>query len=274
MSASDWRKLWILGHPFARRQWLQFQVLDPETGKWTSGWVFTEWAEGAERNGVAVLPAEPPGNVDPLVVGRWFYWDYCKRKQNGRTNEFQPGDMILFASYRERLGGLIVDTVFVVGEAKPWPGDTRSIPAWPDLDICARRVHFHDEAHRVQHREVHEPVRGTPVRSYRARAFEEDETLYSWVPFSLGRREEPFAVRSGSRAHSLLSGVYPGDLRDQIQGQFAIIDVPATLVSKLHVALREEAGEQGLGIGAGVELIPGGEVAGGRSDLDCAGRPL
>lgn len=256
------QKLWILGHPFDWRRWLRFNVLDSSTGRWSPGLVLAEWPDGADLNGVAALPAQAPGNIDPLVVGKGMYWDYCKRKRNFSTNEFQPGDTIFFASYRGRLGGLLIDTIFVVGEARPWPSDTKAIPDWPDLDPCALRVHFQDRAHRTQHREVHKQVKGHPAFSYRGRSFGEDKDLFSWVPYAAGEKAVPFVVRAGTRPHALLSEIYPGSFLDKIKGQFSIAEVTPRRAGELHDALRKEAAEQRFRIGVRVELLSSAQTRG------------
>lgn len=262
------KQLWILTHSLSGRNWQRFQVHD-EHAQVHDAWVLAEWHGDPSDDGVARLPDHAVSNTDPLVVGRHFFWDYCRRGQGAgkpiksTMNSFAPGDTILFGSHNKALGGLVVDTVFVVGETRPWPTSSDEIPAWSDLDDVALQTHFQRIAHRHDHPEVHVLVRCQPVQSYRSRrradagsGVGEPGDGYSWVPFATSRRDTPFVLRPDSRAHGLITSVFPErPLASYASGSFPVTTVADDVAADLHGTLRDEARSQGFGIGVEVQLI-------------------
>src|SRR6185295_14272170 len=174
--------LWAVGH--GRRDWLSVEIRDLESGAWREGVIQGEWS-GTLEGEIPVLPAEDaPGNTDPLVIGKFMYYDYCKKGRIANTLEI--GDTVLFGYMR--WGEILIDTVLVVGDRKAWPTAEPERPAWPDLDEVAKRVHFQSAAHQIQHPEVHEV---SPSFSFRGKPFSKADESYSWVPYRT-TRGEPF----------------------------------------------------------------------------------
>lgn len=189
-----------------------------------------------------------------------MFWDYCRRENRHETNEFEPGDTVLFASYRD---SLYIDTIFVVGEWRAWPEHQDQIPNWPDLDDVALRMHFQARAHRDEHGEVHRAIKGRSVRSYRGRSHDEDDSIFSWAPYlPVSQTRSAIAGRpfcldpNDASAGTHLAALFcsSGSFLSGCKGSFPILTIATSHVRELHEALRSDARQQGYLIGTGFEF--------------------
>lgn len=262
-------KLWIVNHPYPYRRWLKVEARVLGKQGWHEGFIWSEWF-GTHDDGEFHVPRVPrtqltEANIDPLVIGRHMYFDYCRKGGNGKNerqrNELVRGDLILFGCVNQ--GDLIIDTVFVVGDTRQW--EPRDAPAWSDLDLLAQRVHFHPAAHEQQHPEVH-ATNAVSARSYRGERA--DPNLFCWVPF---RAEPPTASRPlilprTSSAYRLLSNAYAGlVLEDAMMGSFGVVNLSNG--AALFDAIRDEACSQGFDVAVEMRL-PGELEEAAPAELD------
>jgi len=250
-------KLWVVNHPYRYRRWLKIEARLPGKDDWQEGFIWSEWF-GEHDAGDFHVPRVPnvplvSGNVDPLVIGRHMYFDYCRKGGNGKNerqrNELSRADLILFGCVNQ--GDLIIDTIFVVGETKQW--SAHGIPGWSDLDTLAKRVHFHEAAHADQHPEVHS-TNAVVARSYRGES--EDSSFFSWVPFrsETPTTTRPLILRKGLNAYRLLAEAYEGlVLEDAMKGSFSVVDLGDR--GALFSAIRDEARSQGFDTALGTRLL-------------------
>ena len=257
------RRLWVVNHPYQYRKFLDVNVY-PKGGPITRGLIWSEWPEQPQGSGV-LTPTLPdrfdqPSNVDPLVIGPYMYFDYCRkgsRTANRRkANELEANDMVLFGCVNA--GEVLIDTVFVIGEYRTWPLDSKLVPDWPNVDDVAQKMHFHDYA-RQQHSEVYNP-RVVRARSYRGLRYVNDtETpLYAWVPYFKESTPplRPFTLNEASSPYQQLKTLYhPKGLEDMFKGSFAVIDVSNNELRTLFDALVLEAAAQCGGIAVQVDLV-------------------
>lgn len=247
-------KLWVVNHPYRYRRWLKVEARLLEHEGWHEGFIWSEWF-GEHDDGAFHVPRVPANdligaNVDPLVIGPHMYFDYCRkststRKNNRERNELKEDDLILFGC--SKLGNVIIDTIFVVGETKQW--GPRGIPKWNGIDALAETVHFQRNAHEIQHPEVHLPeqvsarsYRGKPLgnsdlfsradkawrESFRGK-FNLQGVLFSWVPFLRETPSEttvPFVLPENSSAYWELQRAYERSLylRDGMRGSFPVVE--------------------------------------------------
>lgn len=254
--------LWIVNHPYRYRNWRKFEAKVLENFDWNQGHIWAEWVDNAQ--GVAALPIKPPAhwNVDPLIVGKKMYFDYCRKSTGARNdiarNSLDVGDLILFGSVWK--DAIIIDTVFPIGEHQQWP--LVGVPPWNDIEEVASRVHFHNAAHERQHPEVHQS-KMVRARSYRARNYEinPDAPMFAWVPFTaqVTHETQPFQLAPEGRAYAILRGIYD-DRRDKVlqrkmKGSFSVRQLSFDKGKSLFDALRQEATEQGFHIAVAVRLL-------------------
>lgn len=254
-------RIWVVSHPYRERAWLRVGARVLGQREMQEGFVWAEWRD--RRGQIPLLP--PPGstsdNVDPLVVGRHMYFDYCKKRRSRdgvagnarRANSLSRGDLVLFGCAPH--GRMIIDTVFAIGEVREWR--TTGLPRWKGIDEVARRVHFHDAAHLVQHPEVHRP--SPTARSYRGAAWGTSR-MFAWVPFrermsSAGTL--PFALSAGCAAYQKLARIYGEPeprARMKLRNGFGVVEVTESEGRSLFEALLDQARAQGFGIAVRIEL--------------------
>lgn len=257
-------KIWIVNHPYRYRNWRRFEAQVLESPEWNHGYIWAEWVDNAL--GVASLPRKPPAhwNVDPLIIGREMYFDYCRKSIGARNdiarNSLDVGDLILFGSVWKH--NIIIDTIFPIGRYKEWP--LLGVPPWENIEDVARKVHFHSAAHQNQHPEVHQS-KMVRARSYRARIHEStlDVPMFAWVPFKPQATHEtpPFNLSPESCAYTILRDIYE-DHRDNVlqrnmKGSFPVRQLCLDEGKRLFDALIQEATEQGFRIAVAVRLLGG-----------------
>ncbi len=252
-------KIWLLSHPFGRRDWCHVRWRAPHSESWYEGFVWMEWnnAPAESRDGY-LIPGVPTdntshiSNVDPLVLGPYMYFDYCKKEAIKAPNGLAAGDVILGVSVLRRKRTVVVDTVFVIGATCPWPARSGGVPNWPDPGPLAERVHFHPYAREVEHPRMHV----LPDVSYRSRRDDEVEGLvgFSWIPCAKAVPSEPFTLDLRGKTHHLLQQAY-GETPIENCGQgFRVVTQPHGSIAELLEALRVEAAQQDFQMAA--ELAP------------------
>src|SRR5690606_25459335 len=97
-------RLWVVGHPPARRRWCEVLVRERCMDTWERGFVWAEWNAPPSRGPIVPrlpsLDGVPMSNVDPLVFGPRMYFDYCRkgRSSTGRSlgppNQLEAGDLV------------------------------------------------------------------------------------------------------------------------------------------------------------------------------------
>lgn len=256
--------VWVVNHPFKGRRWCQARIREvgADTVRAEPAFVWAEW-NGPERVvGNAIVPMMPKSaderisNVDPLVFGPRMYFDYCGKGQKRAPNRLEAGDLVLFASRNQNR--IFLDTVFSIGAWKQWPQKQGALPDWqdPDIDLLARRVHYHTHALTKQHPEV----RGARLaaRSYRG-AWDRDNRHpsepFSWVPWASMPLANPLEIPHGSRALEALQSIYRGMiLLNGFKGSFSVKPCEEHEGTHLFNELLALAGSQGFGIAAEVAL--------------------
>lgn len=258
-------KVWVVNHPFAVRRWCQVRIREAGSRELQPGVIWAEWNEPPRLVGGLIVPrvpsmnSGPMSNVDPLVFGPRMYFDYCKKgRRSGNLrppNLLDAGDLVLFACRNDNK--IFVDTVFAIGEARPWPQAPDTLPDWENIGAVAERVHYHRFA-LDQHPEIRDPK--VPARSYRGALDGDGGARFSWVPWSKSPGA-PFEVRTGSPAFEALQAIYPGkDLLKGFLGSFAVTACDESQGSVLFDRLIEQASSQGFGVAAEIQLVDDAEV--------------
>jgi hypothetical protein len=111
-------------------------------------------------------------NTDPLVFGDHFLYTNCRQARNRKLRELAPGSLIVFGS---KLGGeFVLDTVFVVGEARE--RFTRSSTRRVTADEWIHAVVLDPLARSKDHQ-------GDEFRFYRGAPYQgASDALFSFVP--------------------------------------------------------------------------------------------
>lgn len=268
--------VWIVVHPYDGRSWCKVRVrpVDQSRLNDTPAYIWAEWREPFEQDqSGCIIPRMPDtehhyaSNVDPLVIGQHMYFDYCKKGRRkrrltnlGPPNRLKRDDIILFMAMRT--GAVFVDTVFVVGECRPWGAE--DIP-WKEgeADTLARRVHFHPFAHGDEHPEVHVVGRNNvAARSYRGRRHEgsnagdESSALFCWVPFKRGLDDpSPMKLTGRSGAFKQLERIYGRGTLQRPRQAFQVALIESAQGQELFRELREDAERAGFGVAVQVALL-------------------
>ena len=258
-------RLWVVGHG-ADRQWLKVSVTAAGETKPRDAFIFGEWRAGPVfRELEYTVPCEPRegpwSNTDPLVIGPYMYYSYCKKgfKSKGTNlrgpNTLEAGDLILFGGHQK--GRVVIDTIFAIGAYREWPEGDGLIPNWAP-ELVASRVHFHSKAQK-QHPEVHSR-RPVASRSYQSLRHSESHEYYAWVP-AFQHPGRPFSIGPEDKAYQSWFSHYDKPALSLFQGSFPVVeDLSATTIGDLFRNLVEAARSQGCDIGVNVKFVGSGEL--------------
>lgn len=197
---------YIIFHPDHARQ-----VLDVNATILTDGEVLTGW------QGAIHVDQVGEGNEDPFVFHDPWLYSYCHATQLRRKKSagpyVQPGSVILFVSGQSAENAVLsVDTVFVVGAARPWPDEPLRMPK-------KYRDHFDNSDSPLWERHFRFPFAGihtSVTHTYEADMWEEGKSVFSFLPLNAASEKAslPFAQLGQQLALKV---------REQVKGKYPVL---------------------------------------------------
>jgi hypothetical protein len=176
---------YIVFHPDYARQTIDVNATILSDGEIVMGW-----------QGRIHVDQVGEGNEDPFVFHNPWLYSYCHATQLKRKKStgpyVQPGSVIIFVSGQSADNAVLsVDTVFVVGAARPWPDEPLQLPK-------VYRGCFEDSDSPLWERHFKFPFLGihkTVTHTYEAAMWEEGKSLFSFLPLNAtgGKASLPFA---------------------------------------------------------------------------------
>ena len=163
---------YIVFHPDRERQ-----AIDVTATILTDGRALTDW------QGTIHVDRVGKGNEDPFVFHNPWLYSYChatqlRRKKSDGTY-VQPGSIIIFVSGQSAESAVLsVDTVFVVGGARPWPDEPLRLPK-------KYREHFQNVDSPLWERHFKYPFLGihtSVTHTYEADMWEDGKEVFSFLP--------------------------------------------------------------------------------------------
>jgi hypothetical protein len=200
---------YIIFHPDHARQ-----LVNVSATALVNGEVSTDW------RGVVHVDRVGEGNEDPFVFHRHWLYSYCHATQLRRKKSsgpyVQPGSVLIFASGHSAEEGILsVDTVFVVGAARPWSSKPLRLPKKYCDHFEVRSSPLWERHFKFPFQKIHTAV----THTYEAAMWEEEKSEFSYLPLAApGKKAYVSFVQLGQQLASKIGekvhGKYPVLLAD------------------------------------------------------------